>query len=118
MLEAHPHLLLSAFIMMAIAAALTTAFPIAYSFFPWWKSITGRALMTRSIAYAALIDATLFLQLVPIRNPEVVLWANIVLFGFLAYGSASTLAMLFRKYPTIVTETSKERHEEQRDFAE
>lgn len=79
------------------AAILTTAFPIAYSLFPWWRSITGRALMTKSIAFAVIVDATVIFHFWQVQNIMFALWVNIALFTFLGYGSARTLHMLRKR---------------------
>lgn len=45
--------------LIVIAAPPATMFPIVYAFRPWHQSLIGRALMTKSIGIALLIDISL-----------------------------------------------------------
>ena len=54
-----------AVVLVAMAAPAATAFPFAYAWIArgvWWRTPTGRALMTSSTALALLIDISLAYQ--------------------------------------------------------
>jgi hypothetical protein len=54
---------LIAVLLVLSAAPAATLFPIFYAFTsPWWRSLTGRALMTSSVGLALLIDISLLYQ--------------------------------------------------------
>lgn len=56
---------LAAVVLIVIAAPAATAFPFAYAYVArgvWWRTPTGRALMTSSTALALLIDISLAYQ--------------------------------------------------------
>lgn len=49
-----------AVLMIVGMAPPATLFPIIYGFTaPWWKSLVGRALMTKAVGLALLIDITI-----------------------------------------------------------
>ena len=55
----------AAVILVVMAAPAATAFPFAYAWIArgiWWRTPTGRALMTSSTALALLIDISLAYQ--------------------------------------------------------
>lgn len=50
----------AAVILILAAAPPATLFPIVYGFTaPWWKTLIGRALLTKAIGLALLIDISL-----------------------------------------------------------
>lgn len=54
-----------AVVLVVLAAPAATAFPFAYAYVArgvWWRTPTGRALMTSSTALALLIDISLAYQ--------------------------------------------------------
>lgn len=48
-----------AVILVALAAPPATLFPFVYATRPWYRSLLGRALMTKAIGIALLIDISL-----------------------------------------------------------
>lgn len=84
------------YVTIAIAVLLTAAFPVLYLFSPWWRSWTGRALMYRAVSYAVLMIGSVWLYIWPPENVELRLWIRLLLFTFLASGSATGLYMLWR----------------------
>lgn len=83
-----------------IAAPPVTMFPIVYAFRPWRESLIGRALMTKAIGLALLIDISIAYQLLgddyPFRNVvRVAVYALVVTgiwFQFIAMVRAPHLA--------------------------
>lgn len=55
-----------------VAAPPATMFPIVYAFRPWRRTLIGRALMTKAVGLALLIDISIIYQVLgddyPYRN--------------------------------------------------
>lgn len=81
---------LRAWIMVALTAAafFTTAFPLVYSFSPWYKSALGRSLMLQGVALAAAIDLTLIYQFKRPSSVIVYFWMNAIVLSLVAFASA------------------------------
>lgn len=81
-------------IILVFAAVATTAFPVLYSFAPWYQSGLGQMIMLQSIALAAAIDAKFALTFViDVRNREYLLIANDALLVVIT-GTSGTLTYL------------------------
>lgn len=53
----------AAVLLILVAAPAATAFPIVYGLTsPWYRSLLGRALMTKAVGLALLIDISLIYQ--------------------------------------------------------
>lgn len=74
--------------MLTIAGFFSTAFPIVYSFSPWYKSRLGRALMIQAIAFALALDLTLIFHFWTPTNILVIFWTNAVIFTLIAGATA------------------------------
>ena len=73
------------FIVLAMAPAVTV-FPVLYlTFYRWYKNPVGRALMTKAVGFALLIDVALWFEFVgddtPYREAIKVLIYLLILFG-------------------------------------
>lgn len=97
------------YVTIAIAVLLTAAFPVLYLFSPWWKSWTGRALMYRAVSYTVLMIGSVWLHFWPPDDVGYRLWIRILLFTFLAGGSASGLYMLWRVNHLSTTKKKEKR---------
>ena len=74
------------YIAVAILAAGTipaTGFPIVYAFAPWRKSRVGRALMTKAVGIALLIDLSMWGWVTPWDVPD---WVVITVFAIVVGG--------------------------------
>lgn len=60
---------LIAVIMVASATIPATAIPIIYSRVHWWRTLTGKAVMTQSVGLALLIDISIIYQVVGSNYP-------------------------------------------------
>lgn len=55
----HPTLDAIAVVLLVLAAPPANMFPVVYAFRPWRESLIGRALMTKAIGLAVMIDVGL-----------------------------------------------------------
>lgn len=83
-------------VMLAIAAACTTTFPLLYLFSPWYRSQLGRSLMLQSIAVAAALDISAVYQYWTFTtNLRTILIINVGILAFIAAASLYLTTMLF-----------------------
>lgn len=76
------------------AAVATTAFPLMYALSPWRDSLVGRALMWRSIAFAAAVDVSLIYHLFKIENWYPIVW--VFLFSTITITNLAMCVVLWR----------------------
>lgn len=93
--------MIALFFLLLWVSLATTAFPVLYSFTPWYKSVLGRIMMLNSIAFAFTVDMTFAFNFFLTSMPE---WAylTIGIVGFTAIGLTMTsmsmyLALLYAK---------------------
>lgn len=55
--------------LIVLAAPAATCFPIVYAFRPWRDSLIGRALMTKAVGVALLIDLSIAYQILGDNYP-------------------------------------------------
>lgn len=80
---------------LIIAAICTTAFPVLYSFSPWFRSELGRALMVQAIAFALVLDFSVLFQYWQ-ADIAVRFWINALLFTLIAVASTWLTLMLWK----------------------
>lgn len=86
---------------LIIAVIATTAFPVMYSFSPWYRSRLGRAVMVKAVAFCLTIwlkvVTTFFLNE---DTRPVILWVNafaLILIGMATFTMTYELFLLQRK---------------------
>lgn len=79
-----------------IAAICATSFPILYMFSPWYKTQIGKVMMLQSAAFALAIDVTLLSRYWRPKDVVILFWMNAVVFGLLAFATASMTYLLWQ----------------------
>lgn len=65
-------------VLLVVAAITTTAFPILYSFSPWYKSTLGQAMMVQAVTLALAIQLKMFLTFFAHSEArDTLLWINV-----------------------------------------
>lgn len=59
-----------------------TAFVLLYLSFPWWRSLTGRALFVKAVGLAVLVDVLLINRMAPIPHSDVLFTSLYVILAF------------------------------------
>lgn len=81
----HPTLDAIAVILLVLAAPPVNMFPVVYAFRPWHESLIGRALMTKAIGLAVMVDVGLLTLVLgpdyPFRGIVRVIAFSLVVFG-------------------------------------
>lgn len=67
-----------------IAATMATAFPLLYSFSPWWSTTVGRLLMFKAISFALVLDMTVVFQFWQPEDILIYFWVQVVCFTLIA----------------------------------
>lgn len=87
----------AAVVLVAIAAPAQTAFILVYGFgSPWWRTLVGRALFTKALGLAMLVDIALAYQWLgdDYLLRDVV---RVTVFGLIALGAWLQLVALLRE---------------------
>lgn len=82
-------------ICLVIAAICTTAFPLLYTFSPWYRSRLGRALMLQAIAFSLAMDITALGLLWQPGNIRVVFGIVVFVYTLIAIATAYLTYMLW-----------------------
>lgn len=74
---------------LIVAAVFTTAFPIIWALFPWYKRIFGRLLMLQALSFAIVLDFTALFQFWTPTNLLTAFWIEASIFVLIAISSAA-----------------------------
>lgn len=80
---------------LIFAAVTTTAFPILYSFSPWYRSHLGRAFMAQAVAFSMAMDLTLLFKFW-LPKSESKHAVSIVAFILIGLASLGLTGMMYR----------------------
>lgn len=87
----------AAVLLILIAAPAQTAFALIYGLAsPWWRSLVGKALFTKAVALALLIDISLLYQWLG-DNYALRDVVRLSVFGLIAFGSWLQLVALLKE---------------------
>lgn len=84
---------------LVVAALASTTFFLIYLFFPWHKSLIGKAMIIKALGMALALDLTLYFHYFPPDGDNITgaLLSQAIVFTIIMFGAAGLVHMLWRE---------------------